>query len=178
MSNLPSSSLVCYVLNGRAAIVGQSRHANLDALAAWLVSVNAEHCGRLGFLVQHAGESCRVAIAWEDTRVFLSWRGVEQKILPLFTRARRLDAIPRLQPIRKSPSRACAISAQSHQLFPTRFDVASGAERFTVTVAPGRSPSIACTCADGQEQAGRGRNARCSHATAVLAELQKPPAAA
>lgn len=184
------SSISVYVTTPEVRIIERAQAADLQALVNYLMAAGAEHRGRLGFVIVRNGEACRVVI--ERDGIQWGWRYIVAAVLPLFERARKVASLPRLRPVAKEPvrkptskpaakaisgpiSERCTVKAQSHQIFPTRFDVTSGesGKRYVVAIQPGRYPSITCDCQDGQMQAARGRNARCSHAAAVLREQQR-----
>ncbi len=180
------SSISVYVTTPEVRIIERAQAADLPALVNYLVAAGAEHRGRLGFVINRNGEACRVVI--ERDGIQWGWRYIAAAVLPLFERAKKVASLPRLRPVAKEPvrkptskpaaapiSERCTVKAQSHQIFPTRFDVTSGesGKRYVVAIKPGRYPSITCDCQDGQMQAARGRNARCSHAAAVLREQQR-----
>ncbi len=196
ISQVPPSCkpIQIFVTTPAVRIVERAAAADLTALANYLVAAGAEHRGRLGFVIVRNGEVCRVVISRDGFQ--FGWRYIETTVLPLFERAKKVASLPRLRPVAKEPIRKpapaskpaekpqpaaeatisgrCTVKAQRHQIFLTRFDVTSGesGQRYTVTVRPGGSPRVACTCPDGQVQASRGKDARCSHAAAVLARRQ------
>lgn len=173
VSNL--SPISVYVTTPAVRIVERAQAADLPALVNYLVASGAEHRGRLGFMITRNGEECRMV--FERDGIQWSWRYIEAAVLPLFERARRLASVPRVKPIGRKASDPISerwtVKAHAHQVFPTRFEVASeSGKRYAVAIRPGCYPSITCDCQDGQTQAARGRNARCSHAAAVLREQQ------
>lgn len=193
------SSISVYVTTPEVRIIERAQAADMTALVNYLVAAGAEHRGRLGFMVTRNGQECRMV--FERDGIQWSWRYIEAAVLPLFERAKKVASLPRLRPVAKRPtsktaskpapaskpaekpqpaaqatiSERCVVKAQAHQIFPTRFDVTSGesGKRYAVAIRPGCYPSITCDCQDGQMQAARGRNARCSHAAAALREQQR-----